>query len=90
MNRYPLLLLLASSVLAGCAASKSPTAAPTPIPATRAAPPAAKVGGDSDTHGCKASAGYTWCAKENTCVRPWELAQAKGLGLQEAFKKHCE
>ena len=31
------------------------------------------VGGDSDAHGCKASAGYTWSNTRNTCVRVWEV-----------------
>lgn len=30
------------------------------------------VGGDSDAHGCKASAGYSWDADFGKCVRPWE------------------
>jgi len=30
------------------------------------------VGGDSDEHGCKASAGYIWDAIYRQCVRPWE------------------
>lgn len=30
------------------------------------------VGGDSDEHGCKASAGYSWDATMKQCVRPWE------------------
>jgi hypothetical protein len=30
------------------------------------------VGGDSDIHGCKASAGYSWCAVKNKCLRVWE------------------
>jgi hypothetical protein len=30
------------------------------------------VGGDSDEHGCKASAGYTWDAIYVQCIRPWE------------------
>ncbi len=30
------------------------------------------VGWDSDIHGCKASAGYTWSIIENKCTRPWE------------------
>ncbi len=30
------------------------------------------VGGDSDIHGCKASAGYTWSSAQNKCIRPWE------------------
>lgn len=30
------------------------------------------VGGDTDEHGCKASAGYTWCEAKQKCVRSWE------------------
>nr|WP_199001033.1 hypothetical protein [Flavobacterium sp. ASV13] len=31
------------------------------------------VGGDSDAHGCKASAGYTWSALKKECVRLFEI-----------------
>ncbi|MBF4484114.1 hypothetical protein [Flavobacterium sp. CSZ] len=30
------------------------------------------VGGDSDAHGCKASAGYTWSILKKECVRLFE------------------
>ena len=30
------------------------------------------VGNDSDAHGCKASAGYSWCEILKKCVREWE------------------
>ncbi|PIE85368.1 hypothetical protein CSA08_02210 [Candidatus Gracilibacteria bacterium] len=30
------------------------------------------VGNDRDSHGCKASAGYSWSEKLNKCIRPWE------------------
>lgn len=30
------------------------------------------VGGDSDSHGCKASAGYTWSALKKECIRIFE------------------
>ena len=30
------------------------------------------VGNDSDAHGCKASAGYSWCDVLQKCLRPWE------------------
>lgn len=30
------------------------------------------VGADTDVHGCKPSAGYTWDASTRSCVRPWE------------------
>ena len=32
------------------------------------------IGGDSDAHGCVASAGYTWCEPLNKCLRSWESA----------------
>jgi hypothetical protein len=30
------------------------------------------VGNDSDSHGCKASAGYSWCEAKQKCLRAWE------------------
>lgn len=30
------------------------------------------TGNDSDEHGCKGSAGYSWCAEKNECLRVWE------------------
>lgn len=30
------------------------------------------VGGDRDIHGCIGSAGYSWCAAKNKCLRTWE------------------
>ncbi len=30
------------------------------------------VGGDKGSHGCIGSAGYTWCATKNKCLRIWE------------------
>jgi len=30
------------------------------------------VGNDSDEHGCKASAGYSWCEIKQKCLRTWE------------------
>lgn len=30
------------------------------------------AGGDSDEHGCKGSAGYSWCGAKNKCLRTWE------------------
>lgn len=35
--------------------------------------PGVMVGGDSDAHGCKASAGYTWSVLKKACVRAFEL-----------------
>jgi len=30
------------------------------------------IWGDKDSHGCYTSAGYTWCAAKNKCLRLWE------------------
>jgi len=49
------------------------------------------VGSDRDEHGCISSAGYRWCATENECVRPWELAKEKGFKqTSEAFDDYCQ
>lgn len=77
------LFLVCLSGVGGCAAKSQPEALPQPSRPV-------SVGGDSDAHGCKASAGYTWCAKENRCVRPWELAKEKGFDNSgEGFKRYC-
>ena len=48
------------------------------------------IGGDRDAHGCLAPAGYAWCAKEQACVRPWELTKTQGFDLaQDGFAKYC-
>jgi len=52
--------------------------------------PASTPGGDRDEHGCIRSAGYSWCAKEGKCLRPWELAKEKGFAsTEEAFRAYC-
>ena len=49
------------------------------------------IGSDRDAHGCIPSAGYRWCASENECKRPWELAEEKGLDTTpEAFDDFCQ
>jgi hypothetical protein len=30
------------------------------------------VGNDSDEHGCRGSAGYSWCEAKQKCIRVWE------------------
>lgn len=30
------------------------------------------IGGQMDAHGCLTAAGYSWCDKRQTCIRPWE------------------
>jgi putative lipoprotein len=55
-----------------------------------APPQASTPGADRDEHGCIRSAGYSWCAKEGKCARPWELAREKGLASsEEAFRTYC-
>jgi uncharacterized lipoprotein YbaY len=52
--------------------------------------PATAPGADRDDHGCIGSAGYSWCAREAQCVRPWELAKEKGFASsEEAFRAFC-
>jgi hypothetical protein len=55
------------------------------------APPQSPMpGADRDAHGCIGSAGYRWCERERACVRPWELAQARGLpGGAESVEQWC-
>ncbi|RJX30854.1 MAG: cupin domain-containing protein [Oxalobacter sp.] len=48
------------------------------------------IGGERDAHGCIGSAGYRWCARENACVRPWELAKQKDFPLSaENIEAYC-
>jgi hypothetical protein len=52
--------------------------------------PAELLGADRDEHGCIRSAGYSWCAREASCVRPWELAQKKGLqNTERSLNDYC-
>lgn len=69
-------LLLA---LAGCSSGDAPPAPQPPV-----------TGADRDAQGCIGSAGYSWCEKEQACVRPWELAQQRGFDSTEAnFRDYC-
>lgn len=46
------------------------------------------VGGDKDAHGCIGSAGYSWCAPLNKCIRPWlEKCQTKASSTKPIVKK---
>ena len=48
------------------------------------------VGSHKDVHGCIGSAGYKWCAKNNRCERPWELAKKEKFEKSaEAFDAFC-
>jgi hypothetical protein len=50
----------------GKPASGGVVAIATPVPTEQL------VGGDSDEHGCKGSAGYSWCESKKKCLRVWE------------------
>ena len=79
-----ILLVVTVAVLSACTGETSSE------PGTQAKD-AALAGSDRDAHGCIGSAGYQWCAKENECKRPWELAEEKGLdATAEAFNEYCE
>jgi hypothetical protein len=45
----------------------------------------ALLGGDADVHGCRPSAGYSWCEKMKLCIRPWEW----NIHSIEAFDRMC-
>jgi hypothetical protein len=51
-------------------------------------PTAPMVGGDSDEHGCKASAGYQWSALRGECIRIFETGirlNAKAVNLDSTL-----
>lgn len=73
-----IVLVLTLLMIAACAPSE-----------TEQKPPL--VGGDTDQHGCKASAGYRWCQSTGRCERPWELAAANGFAnTAEGFDTFCK
>jgi len=42
------------------------------LPDSNVVPPGNLIGGNKDAHGCLGSAGYSWCAIKNKCLRVWE------------------
>jgi putative hemolysin len=53
------------------------------------------VGNDSDEHGCKLSAGYSWCEEKQKCIRPWEESCTDetgtgSVGLANPASVYCE
>ncbi len=70
------------------------TSVPALVPKAQAAP---LVGADSDVHGCKTSAGYTWSPLQEKCLRLFESgkrldamaqgARAEGLAAYVVFDK---
>ena len=77
----------AAPSVASTATAPAPSVAQAPSAPTSSAP---TPGSDRDAHSCIGSAGYRWCAKENACVRSWELATAKGFPNDpSAFAAYC-
>jgi len=88
MKLSTLVLMSLLPVVAG-GAMAAHAGPPAKVPGA-APPPHGMPGADRDAHGCIGSAGYSWCARENKCVRPWELAKDKGLASTEAaFDAYC-
>jgi hypothetical protein len=42
------------------------------------------AGGDSDSHGCKGSAGYQWSQELSSCIRPW---MSRAVTLEVAARR---
>jgi hypothetical protein len=100
-----ILFLSFSAVLCLSACTETPKKAAPESAKTEAAPITPPVvgepivGGDSDEHGCKGSAGYTWSVVKNECIRIFESGirldpQAadldKGLSAFVVFKSENE
>ncbi len=47
------------------------------------------VGGDEDEHGCKPSAGYSWCEGKQKCLRIWEEPCTQEDAIRIAEKSIC-
>ncbi|WP_427872836.1 hypothetical protein [Flavobacterium sp. MMS24-S5] len=67
MKKIFLFLIMASAISCGKKVSQENTSTTPKEPQKEAV-----VGGDSDSHGCKASAGYTWSALKKECIRVFE------------------
>ena len=88
MERVIGVLVALQTLLAGGALAAE--AEPSAAVSGKESRPAAMLGADRDAQGCIGSAGYSWCARERRCVRPWELAQARGFPVtEEAFRAYC-
>ena len=61
----------------------SPTATPVVQSSPNASPQL--VGNDRDEHGCIGSAGYSWCATKQKCIRIFEEDCNSELGIKTAL-----
>lgn len=92
MIKYLVALAVGFTAACGGSTGSTDTSAETATPDSssgdEARPP--MPGSDRDEHGCIGSAGYQWCARENACVRSFELAPERGFeNSQEAFAAYC-
>jgi len=72
MKQKMLVILFSSLILSGCTlGAKKESIMVTPTPSDEV-PKEQLVGNDEDEHGCKASAGYSWCEIKQKCLRTWE------------------
>jgi hypothetical protein len=70
MKKIFLFLIMASAISCGKKVSQENTSTTGTTPKEQQKE--AVVGGDSDSHGCKASAGYTWSTLKKECIRVFE------------------
>ncbi len=88
MKRVTGVLIALQPLLAGGALTAG-TEASAEVSGTESRP-ASMFGSDRDAQGCIGSAGYSGCAREQRCVRSWELAQTRGFpSTEEAFRAYC-
>lgn len=72
MKQKLILVLISALILSGCTlGAKKEVIMVTPTPFEEK-PEEQLVGNDEDEHGCKASAGYSWCEAKQKCLRTWE------------------
>lgn len=72
MKKKTVLIIVFGLILSGCTLKNKKEAimvTPTPEKEIKSEQ---LVGNDSDEHGCKASAGYSWCENKQKCLRIWE------------------
>jgi hypothetical protein len=72
MNKKLVLILMSGLLLSGCLTSSNKEAVTVTPTGTENISTEQLVGNDEDEHGCKASAGYSWCEIKQKCLRTWE------------------
>lgn len=77
MNRLLNCILVASVLFVSCQQNNKQTNQPQEN---------VTVGGDKDTHGCIASAGYTWSTLKDSCVRPFEQIQLDIVNNSDSYE----